>query len=339
MGLYSNTVSTGVGDVMINIINLNSYPLSRKNGTYGGAAGNKEGIIYNDVFWLIKYPKNIRNLQNTGDASYSTAPLSEYIGSQIFEILGYNVHQTILGERNDKLVVACKDFAVQDILLEIRTIKNYANKELAELLEESFSETDSRHLVNLEELLLHLDYNPILKQVQGIQERFWEQAVVDIYINNNDRNNGNWGILRNLDGVDKLAPVFDNGGCLQTKISEDKIRAILVNKPEAIKNAYNTQTAYGINGHALSAKRFLDLYKNYSGLRKALLKVVPLIKGKEQYIQKLIYNIPEKYTFQNGVEIDVCSNNRKELYLLQMHSRLENLLEPYYEKAKSIENI
>lgn len=322
---------------MLDIINLNSCPLSRKNGTYGGAAGNKEGIIYHGEFWLVKYPKNIRSLKNTGDASYSTAPLSEYIGSQIYGILGYDVHQTFLGERNDKLVVSCKDFAVQDILLEIRTIKNYANKELAELLEESFSETDSRHLVNLEELLLHLEHNPILKQVSGIQERFWEQAVVDIYINNNDRNNGNWGILRNFDGIDSLAPVFDNGGCLQTKISEDKIKAILSDQSEAIKNACNTQTAYGIDGHALSSKRFLELYKVHEGLLKAIFKVVPLIKEKELQIQDLIYSIPEKCVFQNGEEIIVCSKNRKDLYLLQMHSRLENLLEPYYDKIKDIQ--
>lgn len=320
---------------MVDIINLDSCPLSRKNGTYGGAAGNKEGILFNGEFWLVKYPKNIRNLLNTGDASYSTAPLSEYIGSHIFDILGYDVHQTFLGERNDKLVVSCKDFAVQDILLEIRTIKNYANRELAELLEASFSETDGRHLVNLEELLLHLEYNPILKQVQRIQARFWEQAVVDIYINNNDRNNGNWGILRNMDGVDRLAPVFDNGGCLLTKISEDKIRAILANESEAIKNACNTQTAYGISGHALSAKRFLDLYETYSGLRNALYKVVPLLREKEKKIQDMIRNLPERHTLQSGAEVDICSNERKSLYLLQMHSRLENLLEPYYEKARS----
>ena len=35
--------------------------------------------------------------------SYMTAPLSEYIGSHIYEILGIDVHQTILGIRNGKL--------------------------------------------------------------------------------------------------------------------------------------------------------------------------------------------------------------------------------------------
>ncbi|MDE6891880.1 MAG: CtkA family protein [Lachnospiraceae bacterium] len=320
---------------MIDIVNLGDCPLSRKNGTYGGAAGNKEGILFKGELWLVKYPKNIRGLQNTGGASYSTAPLSEYIGSRIFDILGYDVHRTFLGERNDKLVVACKDFAIQDILLEIRTIKNYANKELAELLEESFSETESSHLVNLEEVLLHMKYNPILRNVEGICERFWEQAIVDIYINNNDRNNGNWGILRDIEGADFLAPVFDNGGCLQTKISENKICAVLANEAEAAQNACNTQTAYGIGGHALSAKKFLDLYETHIELRKALLKAVPLIKDREQKIHDMICDIPEKHMLQNGGIIDVCSYNRKKLYLLQMRSRLENLLEPYWKRAQN----
>lgn len=65
---------------MIDIVNLGDCPLSRKNGTYGGAAGNKEGILFKGELWLVKYPKNIRGLQNTGGASYSTAPLSEYEG-------------------------------------------------------------------------------------------------------------------------------------------------------------------------------------------------------------------------------------------------------------------
>ena len=33
-------------------------------------------------------------------------------------------------------------------------------------------------------------------------DRFYEQAIIDIFINNNDRNNGNWGILRENDWED-----------------------------------------------------------------------------------------------------------------------------------------
>jgi hypothetical protein len=106
------------------IVDLNDCKYSIKNGSYLGASGSKDGIIYNDKEWLVKYPLNIRGYDRTGGASYSTSPLSEYIGSHIYEILGYDVHETILGERNNKIVVACCDFTNGGNLLTIRAIKN-----------------------------------------------------------------------------------------------------------------------------------------------------------------------------------------------------------------------
>lgn len=315
------------------IVNLDNCELSRKNGAYGGAAGNKDGIIYNGEYWLVKYPKNIIGLDRTGEASYSTAPLSEFIGSHIYNLLGYDVHETMLAARTGKIVVACKDFAVEDDLMEIRTIKNHANDELAQLLEEEFVSTESNHIVVLKELLLHLNNNSILKNVDGIKERFWEQAVVDIFINNNDRNNGNWGILRSkfLNQEDRIAPVFDNGGSFQTKLSESKIENLLKNPELLNTNASNIQTAYGINGHALSASRFLDLHTEKDGLEKAIAKVVPNIEKNMNNIKSFIMDIPETYKFEDGRNVIVCSENRKQLFILQLQARLVNLLLPYYE--------
>ena len=42
--------------------------------------------------------------------SYTNSPISEYLGSHIYKILGFDVHDTILGYANGKNVVACKDF-------------------------------------------------------------------------------------------------------------------------------------------------------------------------------------------------------------------------------------
>lgn len=319
---------------MMEIVNLDDCKLSLKNGFYGGAAGSKDGIIYQGENWLVKYPKNIIGLDRTGEASYSTSPLSEFIGSHIYEILGYDVHETMLAERHNKIVVACKDFAKDAVLMEIRTIKNHTSEALDELLEQSVGgSTGSEHVVDLEELLLHLRNNSILKCVPGIEERFWEQAVVDIFINNNDRNNGNWGILRTNDGLDRIAPVFDNGGSFQTKISEEKIEKILTDLELAKKNASNTQTAYGIRGHILSAIRFLDLYENYEGLQQAIIKVVPNIQSHMIRIQEFIMQIPEKHNGKDDKEYLICSANRKELFMIQLQARLEDLLLPYYDRA------
>ena len=65
--------------------------------------------------------------------SYTTSPISEYIGSHIYQILGYETHDTLIGIRNNKLVVACKDFCEQPgELLEYRTLRNIYNEKIEE---------------------------------------------------------------------------------------------------------------------------------------------------------------------------------------------------------------
>lgn len=94
---------------MIEIKNLDEYDLSIRAGSYGGRAGDKDGITINGEYYIVKYPKSTKSM-NVKDMSYTTAPLSEYLGSKIYEVLGIDIHETMLGIRNGKLVVACKDF-------------------------------------------------------------------------------------------------------------------------------------------------------------------------------------------------------------------------------------
>lgn len=318
---------------MIPIFDLDNYGLSFKNGFYGGAAGNKEGIVIGDESWMVKYPKNLSEMTGKGIASYSTSPLSEFIGSHIYKMLGYDVHDTILGIRHDKLVVACKDFATDGrLLLEIRTIKNYANKDFADLLDATPISSTDTHIVDLDELLLHIRKNPLLSNIPGIEERFFEQALVDIFIGNNDRNNGNWGILRGNERADRLAPIFDNGGCFLAKAGEEKISSLL-NSTELKNNAVNTLTAYGSKGHQYSAIKFLERTKNEPVMQQALLTVVPTIRQRMDEIADFIYEIPEAVPFGQSM-IPVCSPDRKELYIRHMDIRYQELLYPAYEKAK-----
>lgn len=80
---------------------------------YGGTAGRKMGITYNGKNYILKFPGNLKEqgMKNI-QLSYSNSPVCEFIGSQIYEKLGFPVHETILGggERNRKIVVACGDF-------------------------------------------------------------------------------------------------------------------------------------------------------------------------------------------------------------------------------------
>lgn len=319
------------------IFDLDNAKYSKKNGLYGGAAGSKDGILLGSDNWIVKYPKSTSGMKDT-DVSYTSSPLCEFIGSHIFGILGYDVHDTMLGIRHDKVVVACKDFTnTNTVLAEIRTVKNHANETMSEELGIDLDVSGSDFFVDFEQLMIHVRHNPILKAVEGVEERFFEQAVVDIYINNNDRNNGNWGILRHLDDTpDELAPIYDNGGCLQTKISTDKAKKLLEDPDKAAEYACGTQTVYkDVNGKILSSKRFLMMEDEYPLLRSAIIKIVPVIKARQDIIFNLIDDIPTEILDKDKmIAYDICDDSIKDLFKLQLNSRLENLLIPTLEKVK-----
>lgn len=308
------------------IYDLNSCPLSERNGFYGGMAGSKEGILIDNEYWIVKYPKSTKGY-NKVDVSYTTSPLSEYIGSHIYEILGYDVHNTILGIRNNKLVVACKDFCEnRGDLFEIRTLKNIYNEKLEKMLEDSFESTGSSHIVQLNELLIHFQQNPVLSKIEGIKERFWECALIDGLINNNDRNNGNWGLLKTKEETGyRLAPIFDNGASFSNKHTDEKLQRILENGME--NSSINILTAYGKGEHHYNINELLNM-EDFPELQNAILKVVPLIKENFDIIKSFIQNIPNEYR-----QIPVCSDIKKEFYCKGMEIRLAKSFIPAYEKT------
>lgn len=311
---------------MVEIIDLDDCALSDRDGMYGGMAGLKDGILYKGEYWIVKYPKSTNDMDVVG-LSYTTAPLSEYIGSHIYEILGHEVHKTFLGIRNGKLVVACKDFCTDgQILLEVRTIKNAVNPEMAELLERDFSSTGSSHFVDMEELLLHLDNNRILGKVDGVRERFWDCVVIDALINNNDRNNGNWGILRKA-GVDKLAPIFDNGASFSNKVPDDRLKRYLQDTEKIKNSSLNTTTTFEYKGKPLTVRKMFELEN--PDFQEAVLRNVPRIIEKFTEICAFIDSIPVEY---NG--IIVCAPERAAFYKKSMECRLEYIFIPCYEKLK-----
>lgn len=322
---------------IINYNNEEKYPFSIKDGSYGGVAGDKDGIVDNGEMWILKYPKNLSEMQGE-NASYSSSPLSEFLGSQIYKILGFPVHETKLGEKHGKIVVVCKDFATDGKnLLEIRTIKNRKSKELSELLDKKPRNSASAHIVDLGELLLHLDKNPILSVVPKIKERFFKQSIVDVLINNNDRNNGNWGIVRSPGKADELSPVFDNGSSFSTKINEEKIERFLRNEEKLTENATNVLTAYGYDEHHYNAIKFFEKVRNEPIFQQAILKMVPEIQNNIERIKELINSIPERYVCEDGKELIVCSSNRKEFYKKSLEARLEKILVPEYNKIMQLQ--
>lgn len=259
------------------------------------------------------------------EMSYTTAPLSEYIGSHVYKILGFEVHDTVLGIKKEKTVVACKDFCeVRGGLSEIRTIKNAYNSEHSEELEVQ-NESKSGDRVNLPELMLHLNENRRLKNVPGLKDHFWDMVIVDILIDNNDRNNGNWGLVFNGE-VYKIAPVYDNGNAFANKTSDDKIRKH-ISDPEKMEKVIlgAAMTAYDLDGHMLNSTRILQL--DYPELKAALCRNVPEIGKRLEEIMMMIDDIPETFKC-----ISICSDARKRFYKAGLRIRFEKILLPAYQR-------
>lgn len=312
------------------IFDFSSCPFSDRNGTYGGNSGDKEGVLIENEPWIIKYPKKGSRLTNVSDLLYSTTPVSEYIGSHVYEILGYPVHKTLLGIRNNHVVVACKDLCKNDTrLIEFRQLKNTYNKVLNEKLDLNMSPTGSEHFVLLNEVLIHLEYNPSINNIPGIKERFWDCVVIDGFINNNDRNNGNWGILRNKSG-DVLSPIYDNGAAFSPNVPEKRIINKLNNLESLEKGIYDSVTAYSLDGK--SSSKFVDLLKlDNDNLKNAIKRVVPLLQNKMVEICDMLSSIPESVG-----EFSIISKDRKQLYQKEMEFRLEKILLPEYNRLISV---
>lgn len=306
------------------MVDFNSFPENERY--YSGNAGAKMGIFFQDENWFLKFGKSTRGFRNM-DISYATSPLSEYIGSHIYEIIGVPVHKTLLGERDGKIVVACQDFRKQgDELIEFKNIKNAYVKGRDEI-SSGATYGDS---VDLEDVLQTIRNNKTLQMIPGVEERFWDMFVVDALISNNDRNNGNWGILVHPDGSKELTPVYDNGNCLTNKKSNDQILKTLQN-PEAMKDA-----SYRLVFCTYSDKEKLINPMEYisntpeAGCLDAIHRIVPRIDLSR--INRMIDEIPEEY---HGLE--VMSPVRRQFYKELLQIRHEEVFLPVLEKSRVID--
>lgn len=61
---------------------MNDFNNLKESGIrYGGNKTKKLGVIINGENWFLKFPKSTKDLIRKTDLSYTTSPLSEYIGS------------------------------------------------------------------------------------------------------------------------------------------------------------------------------------------------------------------------------------------------------------------
>ena len=289
---------------------------------YGGNSGRKKDIEFEGGKWFLKFPGNIREQVN--DISYSSSPVSEYIGSHIYESLDIDVHETRLGICENKCVVACRDFIQPDEfpVIEFGKLKTTF---VPAFLDSQGNETNGNG-TDLKEILQTLDEHPLLAKYPELKERFWDMFVVDAWIGNNDRNNGNWGLIRNIEGNLRVSPVYDNGAALLPKTSDEKLERILQDE-NMLKNVVYSgySCVFLLDGHRINPMKYMKELKNEQ-CNAAIKRIVPRMDLAK--VEGFMEEIPESY---KGVNI--LSNTAKKVYMKILEERYYQIFEPLFERV------
>lgn len=192
---------------------------------YGGANGNKIGVIYKDENYMLKFPPKANK---NPMLSYSNSCYSEHIACSIANSIGLNAQDTILGNYNDKIVVACKDFEQGNLrFFDFASLKNT-------ILD---SETNGRD-TSLSEILRTIE-NQYKIDSDKLKSFFWDTFVFDAYIANFDRHNGNWGFLVDRSTMEfQIAPIYDCGSCLFPQNTEKDFINIMSDEKEIDVRVY-----------------------------------------------------------------------------------------------------
>lgn len=309
---------------MIDLVDFNGYEPGV--AFYGGNAGRKIGITYDGSVWMVKYPEPTRGMRGR-IASYTTSPLSEYLGSHIYALLGVPVHETILGHREGKLVCVCKDFVAETgcQLVDFHDLKNSMPDDASFGFERRPSDGQS---VYLSDVLGTIYSYGLVARVSGVADRFWDMFVIDALIGNADRNNTNWGFLVKPDGKLTLAPVFDNGNSFFNK-RRDSQNALRLEDETLLKQdvLVGMQTCYlKDDGHRVNPVKYIMSAAD-GHCSAAVVRLMTAYD--ERAVFDLIDSLPEE---QLGIRI--ASAEVKEFYKRCLSERIRRVFEPTAEKVR-----
>ena len=306
------------------MIRIENFDLLIPSGiSYGGHGGSKKGIIINNERWFLKYPKSTKSMDVKG-LSYSTTPLSEYIGSHIYDSIGLETHKTKLGIANGKVVVACKDFLDNnEVIIDYNSIKNEYDENVEKAMENLSSSSSIVSNHDLEEVLLMMEKNPYFKLFPELKERFWDMFIIDAFINNNDRNEGNWGLILNKETNNlRIAPIFDNGASFYNKSSDDKLDSIYFDEVKFKQSVYDSAISiYREKGKLINPLKYIENMKN-EDCNKALLRIFPKIDMNK--IVGIFNEIPEEYD-----NLVILSKIQKDYYLKSLKYKYDILCSVY----------
>lgn len=294
------------------MIDFTNLPVRKK--TYAGANGSKISVLYNDELYMLKFPA-VPTINK--EMSYANGCISEYLGCHVFESIGIPVQTTLLGtytiNGKQKIVVACKDFTKDGLVLQ----------DFASLKNTIIDSAHNGYGTELSDILKTLEEQSAIDP-QLLIEWFWDMFIVDAFIGNWDRHNGNWGFLY-APKTDKitLAPIYDCGSCLYPQVDEEMMQKILADPAEREIRIYDRPLS-GIkkNGQKIQYFKFISSLEN-DDCNKALKRILPKINMNE--INKIIDEIP------------FISDLQKNFYKTMLCERKEKILDFSYQKFQKRE--
>lgn len=246
----------------------------------------KKTLIYNGKKYLVKFPDPIR--EKNKKISYINNAFSEYIGSNIFKMIGFETQNTILGKYNyngkEKIVCACEDFTSDDSELfefEGLALSTNPDKKIDTELSDIIDVIEECKMINSSETKL----------------KFWKMFVVDALIGNTDRHNGNWGFLVNKKTKQvTFAPIYDCGSCLNPMIEDKEIERL--NDTELKNLAINCYSCLKEDGKKINYMVYIRSMKNDNcndAVKEIFLQIN--IKQIKEFIDEISYISEERKAF------------------------------------------
>ncbi len=268
--------------------------------SYGGSE-KKVGVVIGGFPYMLKFQK-----KTPFGTRYNT--ISEYLGSHIYQMLGFDCQDTYLGTYHDENVVACKDFVADGCQF----------VPFNDVGESTIEEDREQYQYSYEDIVKLLAANKKLTKVEETISSFFEIYIVDALLGNFDRHGGNWGFLKKENRY-YLAPVFDNGSCLfPNMVEEDEMLATINDEEQIDLRVYTFPTSQ----IRLSGKKssYFEVISSlcYEEMNKALAKIYPLID-----LEK-IFNLID--------EISVISEGHKKFYKTMIENRYRKIIKYSYEK-------
>lgn len=219
---------------------LNNYKGSEK----------KKTLVYNNKKYLVKFPDPIR--EKNKNISYINNAFSEYVGSNIFKLIGFKTQNTILGKYfyngKEKIVCGCEDFTDDN-----NTLYEFESLALS-------TNPDKKIGTELEDILEVIEESKMI-DTADTKEKFWNMFIIDSIIGNTDRHNGNWGfILNNKTKEITFAPIYDCGSCLNPMLEDKEMEKL--NETELKNLAINCYSCIKENGKKINYITYIKSMKN-----------------------------------------------------------------------------